>query len=62
MIIVYVINKRDGDTILKVAASQFGKKIEKYVDKTAEVYIQKELKKRESEKSKISSMRLAVPI
>jgi hypothetical protein len=36
------LNKRDGDTIFKVAASQFGKKIEKYVDKTAEVYIQKE--------------------
>ena len=36
------LNKRDGNTLLKVAARQFGMKIEKYVDKTAEVYIQKE--------------------
>jgi hypothetical protein len=42
LIVFNVINKRDGDTLLKVAAGQFGKKIEKYVDNTAEVYIKKE--------------------
>jgi len=38
LIIVNVINKRDIDTILKVAEGQFDRNIEKYVEKTAEEY------------------------
>ena len=41
LIIVNVINKRDIDTILKVAEGQFDRKIEKYVEKTAEEYTKK---------------------
>jgi chemotaxis methyl-accepting protein methylase len=38
LIVVNVINKRDIDTILKVAEGQFDRRIEKYVEKTAEEY------------------------
>ena len=38
LIVVNVINKRDIDTILKVAEGQFDRKIEKYVKKAAEEY------------------------
>ena len=38
LVIVNVINKRDMDTILKVAEGQFDRNIEKYVEKTAEEY------------------------
>ena len=38
LIIINVINKRDIDTILKVAEEHFDRNIEKYVEKTAEEY------------------------
>jgi nucleotide-binding universal stress UspA family protein len=38
LIIVNVINKKDIDTILKVAEGQFDRNIEKYVEKTAQEY------------------------
>jgi nucleotide-binding universal stress UspA family protein len=38
MIIVNVVNKKDIDTILKVAEGQFDRNIEKYVEKTAQEY------------------------
>ena len=38
LIIVNVINKKDIDTILKVAEGQFDRNIEKYVEKTAKDY------------------------
>ena len=38
LIIVNVINKKDIDTILKVAEGQFDRNIEKYVEKTAQDY------------------------
>ena len=38
LIIVNVINKREIDTILKVAEGQFDRNIEKYVEKTAQEY------------------------
>ena len=38
LIIVNVINKREIDTILKVAEGQFDRNIEKYVEKTAHEY------------------------
>jgi len=38
LVIVNVINKRDVDTILKVAEGQFDRNIEKYVENTAEEY------------------------
>ena len=38
LVIVNVINKRDMDTILKVAEGQFDRNIEKYVENTAEEY------------------------
>ena len=38
MIIVNVINKKEIDTILKVAEEQFDRHIEKYVEKSAEDY------------------------
>jgi nucleotide-binding universal stress UspA family protein len=41
LIIVNVINKRDIDTILKVAEGQFDRNIEKYVEKTAEEYVKR---------------------
>ena len=41
LIVVNVINKRDMDTILKVAEGQFDRNIEKYVKKTAEEYIKR---------------------
>jgi nucleotide-binding universal stress UspA family protein len=52
LIIVNVINKRDIDTILKVAEGQFDRKIEKYVEKTAEEYTKrvKEDRTRQMEK------------
>lgn len=39
LIFVNVINKRDVDTILKVAEGQFDRNIEKYVKTTAESYV-----------------------
>ena len=52
LVIVNVINKRDMDTILKVAEGQFDRKIEKYVEKSAEEYAKrvKEERTRELEK------------
>lgn len=52
LIIVNVINKRDVDTILKVAERQFDRNIEKYVEKTAEEYAKrvKEDRARQMEK------------
>ena len=52
LIIVNVINKRDIDTILKVAEGQFDRKIEKYVEKSAEEYTKrvKEDRTRQAEK------------
>jgi len=41
LIVVNVINKRDMDTILKVAEGQFDRNIEKYVEKAAEEYIKR---------------------
>lgn len=41
LIIINVINKRDVDTILKVAEGQFDRNIEKYVEKTAEEYVKR---------------------
>jgi nucleotide-binding universal stress UspA family protein len=41
LIILNVINKRDIDTILKVAEGQFDRNIEKYVEKSAEEYVKK---------------------
>ncbi len=38
LIIVNVINKREIDTLLKVAEGQFDRNIEKYVEKTAQEY------------------------
>jgi len=38
LIIVNVINKKEIDTILKVAEGQFDRNIEKYVEKTAQEY------------------------
>jgi nucleotide-binding universal stress UspA family protein len=38
LIIVNVVNKKDIDTILKVAEGQFDRNIEKYVEKTAQEY------------------------
>lgn len=40
LIIVNVINKRDIDTILKVAEGQFDRTIEKYIEKSAEQYVE----------------------
>ena len=38
LVIVNVVNKKDIDTILKVAEGQFDRNIEKYVEKTAQEY------------------------
>jgi len=53
LIIVNVINKRDIDTILKVAEGQFDRKIEKYVEKTAEEYTKKVKEDRTRQMEKI---------
>ncbi len=52
LIIVNVINKRDADTILKVAEGQFDRTIEQYVKKSAEEYVEntKESRTRQVEK------------
>ncbi len=52
LVIVNVINKRDMDTILKVAEGQFDRNIEKYVEKTVDEYAKrvKEERTREIEK------------
>ena len=52
LIIVNVINKRDIDTILKVADKHFDRTIEKYVENTAEDYVKrlKEERTRQMEK------------
>jgi nucleotide-binding universal stress UspA family protein len=52
LIIVNVINKRDVDTILKVAEKHFDRTIEKYVENTAEDYVKrlKEERTRQMEK------------
>ncbi len=41
LIIVNVINKRELDTILKVAEGQFDRTIEKYVEKSVEDYVKR---------------------
>ena len=41
LIIINVINKRDVDTILRVGEGQFDRKIEKYVEKSAEDYVKR---------------------
>jgi nucleotide-binding universal stress UspA family protein len=38
LIVVNIINKKEIDTLLKVAEGQFDRKIEKYVEKTAQEY------------------------
>jgi nucleotide-binding universal stress UspA family protein len=52
LVIVNVINKRDMDTILKVAEGQFDRNIEKYVEKSVDDYAKrmKEERTREIEK------------
>jgi len=52
LVIVNVINKRDMDTILKVAEGQFDRNIEKYVEKSVDDYTKrvKEERTREIEK------------
>ena len=52
LIIVNVINKRDIDTILKVAEGQFDRNIEQYIQKSTKDYIKrvKEERTREMEK------------
>ena len=46
LIMVNVINKKEIDTLLKVAEGQFDRKIEKYVEKSAEDYIAREKEQR----------------
>jgi nucleotide-binding universal stress UspA family protein len=46
LIIVNVINKKELDTILKVAEGQFDRNIEKYVEKSAEEYVNRAKKER----------------
>ena len=53
LIIVNVINKRDVDTILKVAEGHFDRSIEKYVEKSAEEYVKKKKQDRTRQLEKI---------
>ena len=53
LIIVNVINKRDVDTILKVAEGQFDRNIEKYVEKSAEEYVKRVKQDRTKQLEKI---------
>ncbi len=46
LIIVNVINKKEIDSILKVAEGQFDRNIEKYVEKSAEEYVKRVKKDR----------------
>ncbi|MEE4242000.1 MAG: universal stress protein [Desulfopila sp.] len=46
LVVVNVINKKDIDTILKVAEGQFDRLIEQYVQKNAETYIEEEKSRR----------------
>ncbi len=41
LVVVNVINKKEIDTILKVAEGQFNRSIEKYVEKSAEDYVKR---------------------
>jgi nucleotide-binding universal stress UspA family protein len=53
LIIVNVINKRDIDTILKVAEEQFDRTVEKYVEKSAEDYEKRLTKERTRQMEKL---------
>jgi len=53
LIIVNVINKRDIDTILKVADKHFDRTIEKYVENTAEDYVKRLKKERTQQMEKL---------
>jgi nucleotide-binding universal stress UspA family protein len=53
LIIVNVINKRDIDTILKVAEEQFDRTVEKYVEKSAEDYVKRLTKERTRQMEKL---------
>ena len=53
LIIINVINKRDIDTILKVAEGQFDRKIEKYIEKAAEEYVKRVKQDRTQQMEKI---------
>ena len=53
LIIVNVINKRDIDTILKVAEGQFDRTVEKYVEKSAEDYVKRLTKERTEQMEKL---------
>ena len=53
LIIVNVINKKDIDTILKVAEGQFDRNIEKYVEKSAKEYAERVKKERTRQMEKL---------
>jgi len=53
LIIVNVINKRDVDTILKVAEEHFDRTIEKYVEKSSEDYVKRLTKERTRQMEKL---------
>jgi len=53
LIIINVINKRDIDTILKVAEEQFDRNIEKYIEKAAEEYVKRMKQDRTKQMEKI---------
>ncbi len=53
LVIVNVINKRDMDTILKVAEGQFDRKIEKYVEKSVNEYAKRVREERTREIEKL---------
>ena len=53
LVIVNVINKREIDTILKVAEGQFDRNIEKYVEKSAADYTKRVKKDRTREMEKL---------
>ncbi len=53
LIIINVINKRDIDTILKVADGQFDRNIEKYIEKSAEEYVKRVKQDRTKQLEKI---------
>jgi len=53
LIIINVINKRDIDTILKVAEGQFDRNIEKYIEKSAEEYVKRVKQDRTKQLEKI---------
>ena len=53
VIIVNVINRKEIDTILKVAEGQFDRNIEKYVEKSAEDYAERVKKERTRQMEKL---------